>query len=211
MLTPETLSLPPTTMPSDAPLAEPVVLPRPGRSWTAADLLKLADSEFHFELVRGDLLMMSPASPVQGRYAARLAAALLIYVEEQDMGEVYVAEPGFRLQSSPDETVRVPDVAFVRKERIPSADQQAGFWDLAPDLVVEIISPSETAADIQAKVADYLAAGTRLVWLVYPRTQTIVAYQQGGQIRQYSAGESLDGAEAVPGFTYEVERLFRAS
>jgi Uncharacterized protein conserved in cyanobacteria len=173
------IEIAPITMPIipvTVPCAEPVLVPRHGRPWTEADLLALADDERHYELVRGDLLMMSPASPVQGRYAERLSRALGQYVEDHDLGEVYTAEPGFELAAEPEKIVRAPDVAFVRKERIPPADQQAGFWPLAPDLAVEIISPSETAASVQAKVQDYLAASTQLIWLVYPDSTVVVEY-----------------------------------
>lgn len=197
-------------IPATVPHAEPVRVPRPGRPWTEADLLALADDERHYELVRGDLLMMSPASPVQGRYAERLSRALGQYVEDHDLGEVYTAEPGFELATEPEAIVRAPDVAFVRKERIPPVDQQAGFWPLAPDLVVEIISPAETAASVQAKVQDYLAAGTRLIWLVYPDSNVVVEYQPPAQIRQYSREDTLEGGTVIPGFHYALTRLFRA-
>jgi len=207
------IEIAPITMPiipATVPCAEPVLVPRHGRPWTEADLLALADDERHYELVRGDLLMMSPASPVQGRYAERLSRALGQYVEDHDLGEVYTAEPGFELAAEPEKIVRAPDVAFVRKERIPPADQQAGFWPLAPDLAVEIISPSETAASVQAKVQDYLAAGTQLIWLVYPDSTVVVEYQPPAQIRQYGREDTLDGGTVIPGFQYALARLFRA-
>ncbi len=207
------IEIAPITMPiipATVPCAEPVLVPRHGRPWTEADLLALADDERHYELVRGDLLMMSPASPVQGHYAARLIGALQPYVEDNDLGAVYTAEPGFTLESEPELVIRAPDVAFVRKERIPPADQQAGFWPLAPDLAVEIISPSETAASVQAKVQDYLAAGTQLIWLVYPDSTVVVEYQPPAQIRQYGREDSLEGGTVIPGFQYALARLFRA-
>ncbi|MGH2542820.1 MAG: Uma2 family endonuclease, partial [Ardenticatenaceae bacterium] len=135
----------PFVLPDNTSRVEPVVMPRRDRPWTAQDLQALAGDENRYELIQGELLMESPASPVQGRYAMRLGAALHAQVEEADLGEVYVSEPGFELQSEPEQTIRAPDVAFVRKERIPPVAEQEGFWPLAPDLVVEIISPSETA------------------------------------------------------------------
>ena len=197
-------------IPVSTPLAEPIRLPRSGgRPWTAADLLALVDDEHRYELVRGDLIMMSPASPVQGRYATRLAHALYDYVDAHDLGEVYTAEPGFALQSEPEETVRAPDVAFVREERIPPPAEESGFWPIAPDLAVEIISPSETADAVQDKVQDYLAAGVRLIWLVYPKTKTVVAYQSATQIRQLGLEENLEGGDVIPGFRYALKDLFR--
>jgi len=153
--------------------------------------------------------MMSPASPVQGRYASRLNGVLLNYVEEHDLGEVYTAEPGFELQPEPEPVIRAPDVAFVRKDRIPPADQQSGFWPIAPDLAVEIISPSETASQIQDKVQDYLSAGTRLIWLVFPAQKIVTEYQLSGLMRQYGLEDGLDGGEVIPGFRYQLKKLFR--
>ena len=196
-------------IPKASPLAEPMRIPRPGRPWTVDDLLALSGDENRYELVRGDLLMMSPASPVQGRYASRLVGALDNYVFEHDLGEVYTAEPGFELVSGPEAMVRAPDVAFVSKGRIPPPDQQAGFWAIAPDLAVEIISPSETANEVQEKVRDYLVAGVRLIWLVYPDTKIVVEYRSFTQICQLMSDETLQGGEVIPGFSYPLPQLFR--
>ncbi len=192
-----------------APLVEPIRIPGPGRPWTADDLLALADAEERYELVGGDLMMRSPASPIQGRYAARLVGALASYLEEHELGEVYTAEPGFELRARPEQTVRAPDVAFLRHDKIPPPEQQAGFWPVAPDLVIEIISPSETSQAVQEKVQDYLSAGTRLIWLVYPSTQTVVEYRSSTQIRHLTLGDKLEGGEVLPGFNYPLSRLFR--
>jgi len=197
------------TLTLSAPLAEPVRLPRPGRPWTIADLIARSNEENRYELVRGDLLMMSPASPAQGRYASRVDRVLGGYVDEHDLGEVYTAEPGFELQPEPDPVVRAPDVAFVRKDQIPPADRQSGFWPIAPDLAVEIISPSETATEIQDKVQDYLAAGTRMIWLVFPAHKIVTEYQSTGIVRHYNYEDSLDGGDVVPGFHYALKKLFR--
>lgn len=188
---------------------EPVRLERKDRPWKIEDLEGLADHENSYELVHGDLYMMTPASPVHGRFIARLTAALFPYVEENDLGEIYTAESGFILQPEPDATVRAPDIAFVRKDRIPPADQQGGFWALAPDLVVEIISPTESAESILEKVKDYLIAGTSLIWLVYPRSQSVVEYRSASQIRQYNFEDTLDGGDILPGFQLPLQSLFR--
>ena len=189
--------------------SEPIRVPRPGRPWTLADLIRVSEEENRYELVRGDLLMMTPATPVHGRYAARLSSTLSNHVDANDLGEVYVSEPGFLLQAEPDTVVRAPDVAFVSKARIPPRDHQDGFWAVAPDLAVEIISPSEGAAEIQAKVQDYLEAGVRLVWLVYPKICTVVEYRGGGQMRQIEGDACLEGGDVLPGFSYRLASLFR--
>jgi Uma2 family endonuclease len=192
-----------------APLAEPIRISGPGRPWTVDDLLALTGVEGRYELVRGDLVMMSPASPTQGRYAARLVAALEQYLEAHDLGETYTAEPGFELQPEPNPIVRAPDVAFLRHENIPSPGRQTGFWSVAPDLAIEIISPSETSHMVQEKVQDYLKAGTAMIWLVYPDLQVIVEYRSRTKIRQLTLDENLDGDDVLPGFSYPLRRLFR--
>lgn len=191
-------------------IAEPVVIPPPdGHSWTIDDLNALTGDEHRYELVEGELYMMTPASPTQGRYAALLAAALVDFVIAQDLGEVYVAEPGFALDPDPKGTVRAPDVAFVLKERIPPAEEARGFWAIAPDVAVEIISPSETAYSVEAKVAEYLRAGVRLVWLVYPEAEVVVEFAEGWQVRRLTKGDALEGGVVIPGFTMPLARLFR--
>ena len=191
-------------------IAEPVVIPPPnGRTWTIDDLDALVDDEHRYELAEGELQMMSPASPQQGRYASRITVDLGVHVESHDLGEVYVAEPGFALEPDPKGTVRAPDVAFVAKERIPAPGQTRGFWPMAPDLAVEIISPSETAYSVETKVAEYLRAGVRLIWLVYPETQVVIEYSASWQVRRLTEGDALDGGNVIPGFTMPIARLFR--
>ncbi len=187
--------------------ARRVVRKPPGKAWTAQDLLALAGDENRYELVRGELMMMTPAGPKHGNFAARLVIAIGNYVETHNLGEVYTAEPGFQLQANP-LTIRAPDVAFVQQSRIPEG-KPVGFWSLAPDLVVEIISPSETAQDVHEKVEDYLRAGTRLIWLVYPDNETVMEYRAPEQARILTADGDLEGGDVLPGFRYPLKQLFR--
>ena len=94
-------------------------------------------------------------------------------------------------------------------EHVPPPGDQEGFWHLAPDLVIEIISPSESADSVQEKVQDYLAAGTQLIWLVYPKTRLIVEYQSSGEVRQLSGEDALEGGDLIPGFRYSLKNLFK--
>lgn len=196
------LSLP--VLPTPARL---VVRKPPGKKWTAADLLALAGDENCYELIQGELMMMAPAGPKHGKYASRLDRAIGNHVETHDLGEAYTAEPGFQLEADP-LTIRAPDVAFVQRSRIPEGEP-AGFWPLAPDLVVEIIFPSETARDIHEKVDDYLRAGTRLIWLVYPDNKTVMEYRAPEQARVLTVNENLEGGDVLPGFQYPLKQLFR--
>lgn len=189
------------------PSATPRKTHREKKIWTAEDLLALTDNKHQYEIVRGELKMMTPASVRHGKFASRLDRVLGSYVEEHALGEVYTAEPGFQLEAKP-LTIRAPDVAFVRRERIPPEGEPEGYWAIAPDLVVEIVSPSETAEDVHQKVADYLRAGTRLLWLVYPASQAVMEYRSPMEARQLTVEDDLDGGEVVPGFRYPLKRLF---
>jgi len=182
-------------------------LPQEKRIWTAEDLLALADDENRYELVRGELIMMTPAGIRHAKFAARLVGAISNYLGDRELGEVYTAEPGFVLESEP-QTIRAPDVAFMRREHIPPEGEPEGFWEGAPDLAIEVISPSETAKNIHEKVADYLRAGTQLVWLVYPDSQTVMEYRPPMKARRLTVEDDLDGGDAVPGFRYPLKRLF---
>jgi Uma2 family endonuclease len=181
--------------------------PEGRKAWTAEDLLAMANDENHYELVRGELTMTVPAGARHGKLAARLVVAIGSHIEEHELGEVYTAEPGFQLESEP-LTIRAPDVAFVRQERIPSAGVPEGFWAIAPDLVIEVISPSETAQQVHEIVADYLRAGTQVLWIVYPATQTVMEYRPPMEARRLASEDALDGGDVVPGFRYPLKKLF---
>jgi len=99
-------------------------------------------------------------------------------------------------------------VAFVRQERIPPEGEPEGYWELSPDLAVEVVSPTDSAAHIQAKVQEYLEAGTRLVWVVYPRTQTVVVYRPSGEALVLGEEDMLTGEDVLPGFACRVGDIF---
>jgi Uma2 family endonuclease len=116
-------------------------------------------------------------------------------------------ESGFILGRNPD-TVRSPDVFYVRAERIPTTGIPEGFWEVPPDLAVEVVSPSESAADVRDKVRDYLSAGTQLVWIIYPRSREVMVHTPDGLAKTYSEGDELAGFEVLPNFTCVVASLF---
>ena len=117
------------------------------------------------------------------------------------------AETGFKLRSAPD-VVRAPDAAFVRTDRLPPAGE--GYAEVAPDLVAEVVSPADTAHEIDQKVAEYLEAGVRSVWVLYPRTQTILIHRDEGVLRP-RAGGVIENEPALPGFRCAVDDLFAES
>lgn len=172
---------------------------------TTAEQL-LAANLPHCELVGGELVMMSPAGFDHGRFASRIVAALENHVARQVLGVVTTAEAGFQLAHDPD-TVRAPDVAFVRADRIPSGGVK-GFFQGAPDIAVEVVSPSDRVREVAAKVQDWLHAGCLIVWVVDPETRTVTVHRSREEIATLTAGDSLTGSDVLPEFSMPVAEVF---
>ena len=173
---------------------------------TAEDLLALPDNDMRYELVEGELIEMSPTSRPHSRDGMRIATQMNVYAEANDLGEVYGADAGFILRRNPD-TVRAPDAAFVRKERLPELDED-GYLPLSPDLAVEVVSPSNTVNEMSQKVQEYLEAGTAIVWVVEPKRRQVTVYTPGQHPRILRDGDLLDGGDVMPGFTLSVTYIF---
>lgn len=179
----------------------------PDRLVTAEELLALDAESGDYELVEGVLCPVSPVNRRSSRIGMRIGSRLTAFVDEHDLGEVYGADGGFVLTRAPD-TVRSPDVAFVRSERLTDdAESQERFLELAPDLAVEVLSPSNHAREMSDKVLEYLAAGTRLVWVVEPRRRIVTVYTPDRTARILREDELLDGGDALPGFSLPVRAL----
>ena len=165
---------------------------------TAEELLRLPDRGVRYELVAGELREMPPAGGehgyVGGRASRRLGAFLDLHPEVG--GELFISDTGFRLSRDP-ETVRMPDVAYVAADRLAQA-RVRGYPELAPDLVVEVVSPSDTAGEVQAKVEEWLRAGSRLVWVLYPATGTATVFQADGEARLLHADDTIHGEPVLP-------------
>lgn len=174
---------------------------------TAAELLNLPQAGVRYELVKGELLEMSPTGSRHGRIANMITFLLTQFVRQHKLGVVYAAETGFKLQENPD-TVRAADAAFVAQERIPPEGEPEGYWAIAPDLVVEVVSPSDSALLVQAKVTDWLEAGCRLVWVVYPDTRTVTEYRSLREVQVLMVDQRLAGGEALPGFSCAIAEIF---
>jgi Uma2 family endonuclease len=173
---------------------------------TTADQLFHAPDLGRCELVRGELMMMTPAGFEHGRIAGRLAGALVPFVTQHALGVVLVAEAGFQISRDPD-TVRAPDVAFVRAERVPATPPHA-FFPGAPDLAVEVVSPNDRASELIAKVQDWLDGGCRAVWVVDPETHSITVYRSRNEVMVLTRADTLTGGDVVPGFSVAVRDIF---
>lgn len=175
--------------------------------YTAEDLWNMPDNGGHCELVRGELRPMAPANFDHGGVTMNLAIPLGHYIKLHTLGTIVAAETGFIIARKPD-TVRAPDIGFVRKERIPPSGRPKKFFDGAPDLAVETLSPYDTMEEVEEKVHDWLAAGTRLVWVVNPRQRTVTVYRPDKTARILAADESLEGDDVVAGFSIDVAEIF---
>jgi Uma2 family endonuclease len=173
---------------------------------TADELLSMPDDGWRYELRCGELIQMVPPGARHGQFQNGLLAPLTTCVRRDRLGLV-VAEVGFRLSHDPD-TVRAPDVAFVRRARIPAEGVPVGYWEGAPDLAVEVVSPSDSAEDVREKIGEYLAAGASLVWIVYPRGQTVDVWRADGSRVALSSDGTLEGEDVVPGFSLPVAEIF---
>ena len=150
---------------------------------------------------------MAPAGGRHGQIAHKAGLFIGNHVLERNLGRVFAAETGFLLRRDPD-TVRAPDVAFVAGERLGTEETPAGFLEMAPDLVVEVVSPGDSAAAVRDKMRDWLEGGTRLVWVLYPETRSVVVHGQGHTAETFSETDTLSGVPVLRDFTVQVSELF---
>ncbi len=177
------------------------------RLYTVEDLWEISHKEDskRFELDEGEIIAMSPAGDKHSAVVGELFRLIANYVVEHDLGDVSAPETGFILKPN---TVRAPDVGFLAKERLTPMTGQ--YYPIAPDLAVEVVSPSDTRRRIHRKVSQYLHAGTRTVWVVYPDDHLIDIYRPDGSLTTLSQeGDVLDGGDALPGFMVTLREVFQ--
>jgi Uma2 family endonuclease len=172
---------------------------------TADELLKLPAGGYRYELVKGELLTMSPSGEEHGAVTVNLTFLLTQFVRQTGIGAIYGAETGFKLESNPD-TVLAPDIAFIRQDRVGTRSK--GYRLGAPDLAVEVLSPSDRKNRIQRKTAQWLALGARSVWLVDPETSTVEIHRIDGSSRIFHESEQLVDDDVLPGFRALVSDIF---
>lgn len=174
---------------------------------TADQLLGMPDDGKRYELVEGVLQMMSPAGGRHGTVAFDLAFALGQHVKSKGLGSVFAAETGFLISTDPD-TVRAPDVAFVRHQRMQELKDFDGYLPLAPDLVGEVVSPNDSTSEVEAKSQMWLAAGVKMVMVVDPANQTVRVYRTPSQIDVFHQGDAFDATDVVEGWKLKVADIF---
>ena len=172
---------------------------------TADDLLAMS-SKGRYELTEGRLIEMSPPGSEHGLIVFSISLVVGNYVKQKKLGKVFAAETGFRLSRNPD-TVRAPDVAFVSSARMPGKLPK-GYMDIAPDLVVEVVSPSDDADDMQLKIKEWLDAGAKMVCYVYPSSRQVVVYRSLRDVRVLTETDTLTGDDILPDFSLPVKEIF---
>jgi Uma2 family endonuclease len=171
---------------------------------TAEELAALGDVG-PCELVQGRIVHMTPVGDEHSKVQITLGAYLWQHVRQHRLGSVHGGEAGIVLSRDPD-TVRGADIAFVSRERVKPLTGK--FLTTVPDLVVEIVSPGDTRAEIAIKLHEYFVAGVRLVWVVEPNTRTVYAYRSLTDVRGFGLGDSLPGDDVLPGFALPVADIF---
>jgi Uma2 family endonuclease len=175
---------------------------------TAAWLAETPDGMFQRELDEGELILMAPAGGEHGLIEVELTGRLFLEVKRRKLGVMFSSDTGFLLQRNPD-TVRCPDIAFVRKQRLPlSYAKEGGYVVGAPDLAVEIQSPSQSPADLEKKVRQYFAAGTHTVWVIHPRRLQASIYGPSGGVESVDREGFLEALEILPGVRIALRSIF---
>lgn len=180
-----------------------------------ADVMLMTPDEFlvyplssvSAELVRGELRVTPPPGGPHGCAATNLVVLLAAYLKGREHGRVFADGVGYELIQLP-HTVRSPDASFVRFNRLPQEGIGPGFLKLAPDLAVEVLSPSESASDLEEKLDDYRACGTPLIWVVDPVRRTVMIVASDSPVRWLHEADTLDGDEVIPGFLCGVAEIF---
>ncbi len=176
---------------------------------TDEELMQMSSKnpELRFERdAKGNLITMPPTGGISGDREAKAVAYLLVYVEQQELGNVFSPSTGFRLANT---AVRSPDAAFVAKGRLPQnwRQQEDQFIDVAPDFVIEIRSKSDSLTGLKEKMQEYIENGVRLGWLIDCKNKTAYVYRADGSITQYPESATLSGEDVVPGFTLALKVL----
>ncbi|MCY4257725.1 MAG: Uma2 family endonuclease [bacterium] len=181
--------------------------PTDAKLLTADDLLRLHSQGVRGELVRGVLHKTMASGHRHGKIAIKLAVALSNFVEPRKLGTIVGSDSGVWLERSPD-TVREPDIAFTSTTKIPLDAKIDGYAEVIPDLVVEIISPTESRRWAHNRAQMWLNYGVPLVWIIHPKTQTIDIYRPGEAAKTLHKHDTLTGHNMLSGFTCPIQTIF---
>ncbi|HEX8174765.1 MAG TPA: Uma2 family endonuclease [Pyrinomonadaceae bacterium] len=174
--------------------------------WTDEELLSLPDDSKKCEIIKGELVV-SPAGIEHEEIGVRLSSALFNFVRKHKLGIVCGSSAGYWMKGRT--TFLSPDVSFIAKERLQGAKRAPKkFFNGAPDLAVEVLSPSDTIERLHEKIVEYFDNGAKLIWVLNPEDQTALVYHTPQPDKLLRADDLLDGEDVVPGFSMPVSELF---
>ena len=174
---------------------------------TADDLLRLYSKGVRGELIRGVLCETMAVGGEHGEIVINLGIVVGNFVKPRRLGRLAGSDAGVWLERDPD-TVREPDLAFISSQKLPLNVRNPGYYEVVPDLVVEVASPSDSRREVNDKAQMWLRNGVRLTWVVHPDTRTIDVHPEDGSVSTLTENDTLDGGEVLPGFTCPVSEIF---
>ena len=181
--------------------------PAPTKLITADELLSLYSEGVRGELIRGELCDTMPTGGKHGEVVANMVISIGSYAKSRRLGRVAASDSGVLLERDPD-TVREPDIAYISAARLPLDVEVAGYYEVVPDLVVEITSPSDTRSAVTDKALMWLSYGARMVWTVNPESRSVDVYRPGERTITLQESDTLDGMTVLPGFQRTVREIF---
>lgn len=174
---------------------------------TADELLQLYSKGVRGELIRGELCETMPSGGRHGEIVMRAGFFLNGFIMPRRLGRLAGSDSGVLLERDPD-TVREPDIAYISAERLPLDIEVSGYYEVVPDLIVEVVSPSDSARESMDKALMWLSFGARMVWVVNPQSRSVDVYRPGERTQTLTESDTLDGLDVVPGFVCPVRDIF---
>lgn len=176
------------------------------KRYTPEDLLRMPDGD-RYELIDGQLVEKNVGSKAS-RIGLKTGGMLIVHVDAHGLGSAFGADCGYQIFGSTGNNIRIPDASFVGRGRLPDERIPNGYMRIAPDMVLEVVSPNDEAEEVDQKIEEYLGVGVRLIWIIFPSTRRIMVYRASGVISRLKPGDELSGEDVVPGFACRVDDLF---
>jgi Uma2 family endonuclease len=172
---------------------------------TAQDLWNMGDTGNKYELIRGELVEVTPPNVTHGGLMVTIARLIGNYAKDHRHGKLYAGDVGVVIEHDPD-TVLGPDLSFYVADRVPTVEPV--YFQTPPDLTIEIVSPSNSAREIERKIGMYLEFGVRQVWIVYPGKRQVIVHSPERSPQTLNSDDRISGADILPGLVIEVADIF---